>query len=247
VKHILLLFYISLTGIIQCHEPLLEQHNYSQPISTYSNPQAITNTQYAHSNNIPSPQRSYNQKNYYANDLSSSQKLSVIQNLMGYLGKKKSSIPYAQISASTPPTTANFPPHSKPHITVATNTAEQPITSIDPCILETKDQLFVQQQCREWDTHAAIINTRIKAIKQIKNNNSSIAIQHHEISQKTHHYCGAHKIDTDILTQCSGTILQHTIHQEFVTITKKSSKIWHHHRLFKPLHKMTNTIAGHRI
>ena len=162
---------------------------------------------------------------------------------MSYIVPMNNSIPSSTTTISLHPKIAHATPNSTLHIPTTTSTTEQSLASINPWIIEIEDQVLIQQQCPEWDTHTAIIDARIKAIEQIKNNNPAITTQDHTISQEMQRYCHTHTIDTKILGQCSGTILQHTIHQEFFTITKKSSKIWHNHKLSKPLHKMTRTLA----
>ena len=175
MKYIALCFYLWFCLHAQCHESLPEQQNHCQQSHLSSNPYATLNTQHCHNNDLQHLQHFYTQKNYYANDISATQKLSAIQKFMDYFSRE----PFSVSHASTPETiqpkiTKPKPQQNKQNIPACINTTEQPIASTDPQFSEIKDQLFIQQQCSEWDRHEAIINTRIQAIDQAKNGNTSL-------------------------------------------------------------------------
>lgn len=236
MKHAISLYFIFLTLIIQCYT---ENNSYHPQEHIFVISQQLTHTPSTHF----SPHLSINlktQKNYHSHHLPPAQQLNIIKNwIERYF--KPNPIPYGQLPPVIHATETSTPALHE-NTTKATPQIE-PLPEKIPYIDDLQTAVHIQKLCPEWEKHSAILDARSSALEQIKNGNITITTQHHTLSRKMHDYCKAHNIDSEILTQNCGTALQHTIHQEFVIITKKSSKIWHTPIHSKPLRKMTGLIA----
>lgn len=181
------------------------------------------------------------ERKYYSEPLTPAQQLNIINKwIEQYLRADTTS--YSQLPPASQTTKISAPARSE-KVEPTTQSTTIPFPQEIPYITDLENILHVQRLCLEWEKHSAILDARTKAIEQIKNGNTAITTQRYTTSHKMQNYCNAHDVDPDILTQSSGTAMQHTIHQEFVTITKKSSTIWHNQKSSKPLRKMTGIIA----
>jgi hypothetical protein len=67
----------------------------------------------------------------------------------------------------------------------------------------------------------------------IKNDNQAHATQHYILSEKMYGYCDAHAININALEHCQGDIIQQTIHNKFIDITKTTASLWYSNKFSK--------------
>jgi hypothetical protein len=237
MKHITLFSYIFFAISMLCLTTQADQYSYPQAYITL-------NSQYTTTSNIcfSAQARLATHKNHYTTSFTPTQQLAIIHHwIESYYPKNSYSYIQQKIIPSkaqsiapklrkTPEPEGTAPEATPPHYDAT-------------YITQLEDQLFVQQQSAEWDAHVDILNTRNNAIAEIKNGNKKIVTQHHNISSKIDRYCKHNKIETAALEQCTGTILQQTIHNEFIAITKHSAHVWHNNRSPKALKKTTKILA----
>lgn len=231
MKHTILLYAI-IFALIASYCRVLGEYPYSPQSHIFSIPQKIALTPHT---NFPA-QASINTRtrNYHTNYLTPAQQLNIINAWVKQY--QASTISYVQLPSASPPTAcAKVNEPTNPIIILSHD--EPPHTT------DLEDALHIQRLSPEWEKHSAILDARSNALEQIKNDNHSTTIQQHKLSRKMKRYCDAYDIQHDMLSQCSGTAIQHTIHNEFIDITKKTSGIWHKNRLPKSLHKTTRAIA----
>lgn len=236
----LLLILVPCINLLQGYEPSPLNHLPSprlcnHPYSYHAIPQSSYN------NLTIFPSKNYTQQKYYATDLSDAQKLAALQQFTNYFSYEYLRIPYYILSSNTAPSNS-----------LTTTSYQEPIKISDPSptplyeksyIEELDDQLFIQTQCPEWKNYKEILDARKNTLESIKNGDEKIVTQQYTISHKMQRYCNAYNINHEKLNQCTGSLLQHTLHQEFITIAKNSSLIWYRNGSITSYKKLTKVVA----
>jgi hypothetical protein len=94
--------------------------------------------------------------------------------------------------------------------------------------------------------HTPLKTLRTAVLEQFLNNDCKT---HHTFSQSYYptslskQYLLAHNINRDLFEKCEGNLLQHTIHQEFITLTDQTAHLWNQY-IYSPDIKNLTAIVG---
>jgi hypothetical protein len=109
-------------------------------------------------------------------------------------------------------------------------------------ITQFKQQFEEYQHKDEWQNHQDIVISRNNALKELEIDDQQYTTEY-TLSEQTKAYLDAHHINNNLFTICSGNILQHTIHMEFIAINEKAAFYWHQKTFLKSNKKVMHSIA----
>ncbi len=141
----------------------------------------------------------------------------------------------------------------KSHSIVSPNSDEMVVVESQQCVElknyipeqveQLEKHLLQQQQLFEWQSHFSVVQWRVDALDELKKGNQHNFQWHYSISDNVRSYCELYAINIESLELCSGDILQHVIHNEFVVIAQKSANLWRNLHKTKVYHNAMTVMA----